>query len=105
MKQATATGTGKYERLLERCVSLEPVPTAVAYPCEATALSGAVEAAQKKLITPILVGPADKIAAIARSAGIDLGNLEIVDVADSIAEAARAVALVREGRAEVLMKG
>ncbi len=105
MKQATATGTGKYERLLERCLSLEPVPTAVAYPCEATALSGAVEAAQKKLITPILVGPADKIAATAKSAGIDLGDLEIVDVADSIAEAARAVALVREGRAEVLMKG
>ena len=105
MKQATATGTGKYERLLERCLSLEPVPTAVAYPCEATALSGAVEAAQKKLITPILVGPADKIAATAKSAGIDLGDLEIVDVADSIVAAAKAVALVREGRAEVLMKG
>jgi len=105
MKQATATGTGKYERLLERCLSLEPAPTAVAYPCEVTALSGAVEAAQKKLITPILVGPADKIAATAKSAGIDLGDLEIVDVADSIAAAARAVELIREGRAEVLMKG
>jgi phosphate acetyltransferase len=105
MKQGTATGTGKYERLLERCLSLEPVPTAVAYPCEATALSGAVEAAQKKLITPILVGPADKIAAIAKSAGIDLGSLEIVDVPNSITAAARAVALIKEGRAEVLMKG
>jgi len=105
MKQATATGTGKYERLLERCLSLEPVPTAVAYPCEATALSGAVEAAQKKLITPILVGPADKIATTAKSAGIDLGHLEIVDVPNSIAAAARAVALIKEGRAEVLMKG
>jgi len=105
MKQGTARGTGKYERLLERCLNLEPVPTAVAYPCEATALSGTVEAAQKKLITPILVGPADKIAAIARSAGIDLGNLEIVDVPNGIAAAARAVALIKEGRAEVLMKG
>ena len=105
MKQGIARGTGKYERLLERCRSLEPVPTAVAYPCEATALSGAVEAAQKKLITPILVGPADKIAGIAKSAGIDLGNLEIVDVPNSIAAAARAVALIKEGRAEVLMKG
>ena len=105
MKQAMAIGTGKYERLLERCLSLEPVPTAVAYPCEASALSGAVEAAQKKLITPILVGPADKIAAIAADNGIDLGDLEIVDVSDSIAAAARAVELVREGRAEVLMKG
>src|SRR5258705_2244270 len=105
MKQATATGTGKYERLLERYLSLEPAPTAVAYPCEVTALSGAVEAARKKLITPILVGPADKIAATAKSAGIDLGDLEIIDVADSIKAAARAVELIREGRAEVLMKG
>ena len=100
-----ATGTGKYERLLEKCLPLAPVPTAIAYPCEATALSGAVEAAQKKLITPILVGPADKIAATAKSAGIDLGELEIVDVPDSISAAAKAVALIKEGRAEVLMKG
>src|SRR6266404_4658134 len=100
MKQATATGTGKYERLLERCLSFEPVPTAVAYPCEATALSGAVEAAEKKLIVPILVGPADKFAAIAKANGIDLGDLEIVDVSDSITAAGKAVALIREGRAE-----
>src|SRR5262245_19793892 len=105
MKQATNTGTGKYEALLERCRSLSPVPTAVAYPCEASALAGPVEAAQHKLIVPILVGPAGKIKDTAKSAGVDLGGLEIVDVPDAHAAAERAVALVREGRAEVLMKG
>ena len=30
------TGTGKYEQLLERCSNLEPVPTAVAHPCDAS---------------------------------------------------------------------
>jgi phosphotransacetylase len=105
MKQVTATGTGKYEQLLERCKSLEPVPTAVAHPCEASALAGAVDAAQKRLIVPILVGPADKIEATAKSAGIDLDGLEIVDVPHSQAAAAKAVELVKEGRAEVLMKG
>ncbi|MFL6256407.1 MAG: bifunctional enoyl-CoA hydratase/phosphate acetyltransferase [Pyrinomonadaceae bacterium] len=99
------TGTGKYERLLERCASLEPVPTAVAHPCEATALAGAVEAAGKGLIVPILVGPSAKIKATAESAGIDLGGLEIVDVPHSHRAATRAVELVREGRAEILMKG
>ena len=98
-------GTGKYERLLERCRSLEPVPTAVAYPCEASALSGAVEAAAKRLIVPILVGPAAEIAEIARSAKIDLGNIVIVDAPDSRAAAASAVELVRKGEAELLMKG
>lgn len=99
------TGTGKYERLLERCASLEPVPTAVAHPCEATALAGAVEAAGRDLIVPILVGPSAKIAATAESAGIDIGCLEIVDVEHSQAAAAKAVELIREGRAEILMKG
>src|SRR3954468_5158486 len=100
-----ALGTGKYERLLERCQGLAPVPTAVAYPCEASALAGAVEAAQAGLITPILVGPQEKIHETARAAGLALANLEIVDAPHGIDSAKRAVALVREGRAEVLMKG
>ena len=98
-------GTGKYEQLLERCRSLQPVPTAVAHPCEASALAGAVEAARNKLIVPILVGPADKIAETARAAGVDLSGLEIVDAAHGHDAAEKAVALVRECRAEVLMKG
>jgi len=100
-----AIGTGKYERLLARCEFLAPVPTAVAHPCEATALQGAVEAAQKGLIEPFLVGPASKIAEIAESAKIDLGNLTIVDVPHSHASATKAVELIREGKAEILMKG
>jgi phosphate acetyltransferase len=80
-------------------------PTAVAYPCEESALKGAVEAAQMGLIKTILVGPIKKIEATARAAGLDLNNLEIVDAENSVDAAKRAVALVREGRAEVLMKG
>jgi phosphotransacetylase len=98
-------GTGKYEHLLERCAGLEPVPTAVAHPCEETALAGAIEASQNGLIAPILVGPAAKIDQVARSAGIQLGNLPIVDTPHSHASAAKAVELVREGRAALLMKG
>jgi len=55
------TGTGKYEQLLARCRSLAPVPTAVVYPCEHSALAGAAEAADYGLITPIYVGPEDSI--------------------------------------------
>lgn len=102
---ATETGTGKYEQLLVRCRSLEPVPTAVAHPCEAAALSGAIEAAQEGLIVPILVGPRAKIESTAKSAAIDLKDFEIVDTPHSVASASKAVALLREGRAELLMKG
>src|SRR3954470_22397585 len=99
------TGTGKYEQLLARCQSLPPVPTAVAHPCEETALSGAVEAGAKGLIAPILVGPEVRIRAIAKQHNIDLGQLSIVDVPHSHAAAAKAVELVRQGSAEILMKG
>ena len=103
MKQES--GTGKYEKLLERCRGLAPVPTAVAHPCDESALAGALEAGAMKLITPILVGPADKIKEIARKAKLDLAGVEIVDVEHSHAAAARAVELVRQGKAELLMKG
>jgi len=69
------SGTGKYENLLLRCASLDPVPTAVAHPCEASALAGALEAGEKGLITPILVGPAAKIQQVAEAAGLKLGNV------------------------------
>jgi phosphotransacetylase len=90
---------------MERCRGLEPIPTAVAYPCEQTALAGAIDAAKSGLITPILVGPAAKIAEIAKTHGIALGNARIVDVPDSRAAAAKAVELVRSGEAELVMKG
>ena len=89
MQQATTTGSGKYEALLERCRSLAPVPTAVAYPCEESSLAGPVQAAKYKLIVPIRVGPADKIKETARAAGIDLAGLEIVDVPDARTAAER----------------
>jgi phosphate acetyltransferase len=99
------TGTGKYEALLVRCQRLEPVPTAVAHPCEESALAGAIEAGEKGLITPILVGPASKIDEIAKKSRIDIGHARVIDVPHSHAAAARAVELVRKGDAELLMKG
>jgi phosphotransacetylase len=98
-------GTGKFEQLLARCTSIPPVSTAVAHPCEASALAGAVEASQRGLVEPLLVGPVATITQIAKASGIDLGKLEIIDAPHSDAAAARAVELVRSGRAEILMKG
>jgi len=99
------TGTGKYEAMLERCRNLEPVTTAVAHPCEETALAGAMEAAEKRLIIPILVGPEAKLRDIAKAHGIKLGQTRIVYTAHSHESAAKAVELVRNGEAELLMKG
>jgi phosphate acetyltransferase len=57
------------------------------------------------MITPILVGPRRKIESVAREVGIDISICEIVDAPYSNASAEAAVKLVREGKAEMLMKG
>jgi phosphotransacetylase len=98
-------GTGKVEQLLETCKRLKPIPTAVVHPCEETALAGAIQAGSMGLIVPILVGPSAKIAEVAKKSGIDLGQTRIEDVPHSHAAAARAVEMVRQGEAELLMKG
>ena len=82
-----------------------PAKTAVAHPCDSSSLEGVMEAARLGLIDPILVGPESRIRAVALEAKLDLGQTEIVDAEHSHDAAAKAVALVREGRAEVLMKG
>ena len=95
----------KYQRLLDFCQSLPPTPTAVAHPCDQTSLQGAVDAAGLGLITPILVGPRSRIEDVAKTYDIDVSGLEIVDAPFSHASAETAVQLVREGKAEALMKG
>jgi phosphotransacetylase len=94
-----------YEKLLRRCHELEPVVTAVAFPCEETALAGSIEAAEARLISPILVGPRQQIREIANAARLNIEPYPLEDVSDSEAAAAKAVELVRTARAEVLMKG
>ena len=95
----------KYQKLLDVCKTLPPTPTAVAHPCDESSLRGAVDAAKLGLIAPILVGPRTRIEAIAKENGIDIAGLPIVDVPHSEASAEKAVELVREGKAEALMKG
>jgi len=95
----------KYERLLAFAKTLPPLPTAVVHPCDESSLTGAVEAAGLGLMAPILVGPAARVKAVAHKYGLDISRFEIVDTPHSHASAEQGVRLVREGRAECLMKG
>ena len=95
----------RYQHLLERTRGLAAIPMAVVHPCDKESLLGVVEATQADLIIPTLVGPKAKILAVAEQQGVDLAGVAILDVEHSHAAADRAVALVREGRAEALMKG
>jgi phosphate acetyltransferase len=95
----------KYRRLIDYCQELPPTPTAVVHPCDKSSLEGAVEAARVGLIAPILVGPRERIEAVARENGISIADFPIVEASYSQAAATAAVQLVREGKVEALMKG
>jgi len=104
-ENAERRGTGKYEELLAHCKGMKAVATAVAHPCDDASLGAVVEAARAGIITPILVGPSEKVRRTAKESEPDIAPYEIVDVPHSHAAAAGAVELVRLGRAELLMKG
>lgn len=93
------------ELLLARAASLPPVVAAVAWPCDKDSLLGPLEAARRGIMRPILVGPEAMIRAAAMAAGASLDGIELLAAATPQAAAQAAVSLVREGRANVVMKG
>jgi phosphate acetyltransferase len=95
----------KYDNLIARAKSAHATKTVVAHPCDESSLRGVTEAAEAGIIVPILVGPAAKINATARQYGLDISKFELIDEPHSDAAAAKAVALVRESKGELLMKG
>ena len=95
----------KYDRLVAVAQSLPKLKVAVAHPCDASSLEAVFEAAELGLIEPILIGPGAKIRASASAIGKDCSKFRLVEAPHSHAAAEAAVALVRAGDAEALMKG
>lgn len=87
--------------LLARAEGLPPLPTAVVCPHDPNALDGALLAAEKGLILPVLVGDPARIAALGR----DVAGLEVIAVQGDEAASAAACALVQQGRVGAVMKG
>jgi phosphate butyryltransferase len=72
---------------------------------EEAALEACVLAKREKLAESILLGERAKIIEGLKKVGGDPGDFEIIEEPDTDASAARAVALIREGKADVLLKG
>jgi phosphate acetyltransferase len=91
--------------LLASAAALEPVRCAVIHPCDAESLKGAMDAARRHLIVPVLIAPAARLRAVADEARESLDGIEIVDVPHSHAAAEHAAAMAAAGEVEMLMKG
>jgi phosphate acetyltransferase len=98
-------GLSKYDRLIHRAKQVSAVRGAVVHPCDENSLRGVFQAVETGLLIPILVGPAQRIQTIAREHDLDIGSFELIDAPHSEAAAGRAVQMIHEGKAELLMKG
>ena len=104
-RDAATTRHDKYDQLIASAQKQAAIKVAVAHPCDESSIRGAREAMRLRLIEPILVGPVERIRRAAGEAGLDIAGMELVDAEHSHASAAKAVELVRAGKAEALMKG
>ncbi|MGE3319390.1 MAG: bifunctional enoyl-CoA hydratase/phosphate acetyltransferase [Candidatus Berkiella sp.] len=93
------------KNFLDRCRTMKKITIAVAHPCSDDSLKGVVDAAHVGLIDPILIGPINKINAIADALKIDISSFNVINVPHSNAAAEMAVSLVHQGKAEAIMKG
>jgi len=105
MTDTVETPHANYRKLITVAQALPKLKVAVAHPCDAASLGAALEAAELGLIEPVLVGPPARIAAAATALKADISALRLVESEHSHDSAAKAVALVRCGEAEALMKG
>jgi phosphate butyryltransferase len=91
--------------LIALAAQLPALKTAVVCPEDRNSLSGALLAARRGLIQPILIGDPERIAEAARALEIDIAVWPVVAEPDHADAAARAVAMVHAGEAAAIMKG
>ncbi len=83
-----------YDHLIAAGWEVVPAVTVVAHPCDRTSPRRALEGAENRLIVPALA-----------ERRLGLKDYGIADAPHSHGAAAQAVALIREGRGELVMKG
>lgn len=94
-----------YHRLIMAKDDLKPLVTAVVHPVDVLSIKGAIASAEEGLITPILVGPKQKILDAAKEADVDITAYELVATEHSNEAAEIAVKLAATKKVEAIMKG
>lgn len=95
----------KLRDLINRSRGSDPIRVAVVNAAQKVVLETLSEAVELGIIEPILIGESNAIRELAVSAGIRNATERIIDVKGDAAAAAAGVSLIRDGDADVLMKG
>ncbi len=94
-----------FESVLEEAARFGPKRISVAVAQDEEVLKGIMESERRGLASGVLFGDGDKIEALARKMGMDLGTCEVVHEKDPIKATRGATELVSSGGADILMKG
>jgi phosphate butyryltransferase len=95
----------KLEQVLEKLKKSEKKTIAVVAAEEQNILSAVKKAIDKNLIKAVLIGDKEKIQQIAKDIDFNISGLEIIDEKEPRQSAHIAVKLIREDKADVLVKG
>ena len=97
--------TPEFETLLESMRPASPRRVALACATDTNALSSVCVAHKMGFVNAILYGDENEIKNIATKHGLDISDFEIVHCNDELSAANAAVCAVRNGHADILMKG
>lgn len=95
----------KLDELIEIAKSKKTKRMAIAAAADAHVLGAVKDAVEAGIVFPVLVGDESKINSILAELNMDKSKLEIINEPNDVKACQKAVALIREGNAEVLMKG
>lgn len=94
-----------FTELIDVAKKAGPAEIAVAAADDADVLAALKEAESMGLARGVLVGDRDRVKAVAESVGYSLQEDQLIHEPDSGGAAARCVALIRDGAAQLIMKG
>ncbi|KUO51126.1 MAG: phosphate butyryltransferase [Desulfitibacter sp. BRH_c19] len=94
-----------FQELLAVAKSYDTPRLAVAVAQDEDVMRAVDEAFKAGLVEPVLVGDEELIASVAAKLEIDLDSYRIINEQDSLLAVKEAVALIRNGEADILMKG
>ena len=97
--------TPEFETLLESMRPASPRRVALACAIDPNALSSVCVAHKMGFVNAVLYGDENEIKNIATKHGLDISDFEIVHCNDELSAANAAVCAVRNGHADILMKG
>jgi phosphate butyryltransferase len=102
---ASAGPFRNFDEVMDAARARGPITVAVAAGHDADAIEALARARGLGLAEGILVGDGDRIRSLAREAGLDIAGSAIINEPDEETALRQSIALVREGRAGLLMKG